>query len=197
MRAAAGSGGRIPVRILGEGPQRRDLEASVRRHGLEQLVSLPGQRAHPQAVAQMRSARLLAHPSIGLGDGVPTAIKEAAALGTPVVATRVVGIPELVADGETGLLVPPNDPEALSTAIARLLDDPEFADRLAAAGRARAERMFDLHTNAAQLARQLLHLAARQGVPMLPAADRLDGRPVSSPSSAVRRGGTNAPEPGE
>jgi glycosyltransferase involved in cell wall biosynthesis len=106
----------------------------------------------------MRVARLLVHPSVGLGDAVPTVIKEAAALGTPVVASRVVGIPELVVDEESGLLVPHNDPEALAEAIARMLADPALAARLAAAGRARAERMFDLHENVRGLADELRRL---------------------------------------
>ena len=69
---------------------------------------------------------------------------EALAAGRPVVATRVVGIPELVEAGESGLLVEAGDPTALAEAIARVLGDPALAARLAAAGRARSERMFDL-----------------------------------------------------
>jgi colanic acid/amylovoran biosynthesis glycosyltransferase len=164
----------VGCEILGEGPERAGLEARVRRLGLEQWVSLPGQQAHPEVVRRMRSARMLVHPSVGLGDAVPTVIKEAAAVGTPVVASRVVGIPELVVDGESGLLVPPNDPEALATAIARALDDPVLAGRLAAAGRARAERMFDLHENVRQLADELRHLAS----PGLGTSTGKDGRPI-------------------
>jgi colanic acid/amylovoran biosynthesis glycosyltransferase len=146
--------------ILGEGPERADLEARVRRHGLAGWVCLPGQRPHPEVMGRMRAARLLVHPSVGLGDAVPTVIKEAAAVGTPVVATRVVGIPELVEAGESGLLVEAGDATALAEAIARVLGDPALAARLAAAGRARAERMFDLQENSQRLARAIRHLAA-------------------------------------
>jgi glycosyltransferase involved in cell wall biosynthesis len=150
----------VRCEILGEGPERADLEARARRLGLEEWVSLPGLQAHPEVVRRMRAARLLVHPSVGLGDAVPTVIKEATAVGTPVVASWVVGIPELVVDGETGLLVPPNDPEALAGAISRMLDDPAFAARLATAGRARAERMFDLHQNSRRLAEELRRLVS-------------------------------------
>jgi glycosyltransferase involved in cell wall biosynthesis len=114
---------------------------------------------------ERQAARLLVHPSVGLGDGVPTVIKEAAALGTPVVGTRAVGIPELVADGETGLLVEPDNPVALAEVMVRLLTDPLLADRMAQAGRARAERMFDLYANTARLAdrmRQIVSLSGEQ-----------------------------------
>jgi colanic acid/amylovoran biosynthesis glycosyltransferase len=150
----------VRCEILGEGPERGGLEARVRRLGLEKYVSLPGQQAHPEVIRRMRTARMLVHPSAGLGDAVPTVIKEAAAVGTPVVASRVVGIPELVEEGETGLLVPPNDPEALAGAIAQMLADPALAARFAVAGRARAERMFDLHENARRLAGELRSLIA-------------------------------------
>ena len=172
----------VQCEILGEGPERANLEARVRRLGLEQWVSLPGQQAHPEVVKRMRSARLLVHPSVGLGDAVPTVIKEAAAIGTPVVASRVVGIPELVVDGETGLLVPHNDPEALASTIARMLDDPALAARFAAAGRARAERMFDLHDNVLLLAEELRSLIS-SGPEATPGEIELAVAPSRDPAS--------------
>ena len=79
-------------------------------------------------------------PSLEEAFGLPLA--EAMASGLPTVATRVGGMPEVVADGETGLLVPPDDPPALADALVRLLADPPLADRLGAAGRARAVAHF-------------------------------------------------------
>jgi glycosyltransferase involved in cell wall biosynthesis len=75
-------------------------------------------------------------------EGLPGVVLEAMAHGKPVVATPVGGTPELVVDGETGVLVPPRDPTALAAAIRALLTDPEGARALGAAGRARAEREF-------------------------------------------------------
>ncbi|MGI8970525.1 MAG: glycosyltransferase [Dehalococcoidia bacterium] len=146
--------------ILGEGPERADLEARVRRHGLQDLVSLPGQQPHGAVVERMRAARVLVHPSVGLGDAMPTVIKEAAALGTPVVATRAVGIPELVIEGESGLLVPENDSEALAAAIAETLANPVPAAQRAVAGRAHVERTMDRHENVRCLAEEFRRLVS-------------------------------------
>ena len=79
-------------------------------------------------------------PSLEEAFGLPLA--EAMASGLPTVATRVGGMPELVVDGETGLLVPPDDAGALADALVRLLEDPALASRLGAGGRARAVERF-------------------------------------------------------
>jgi len=76
---------------------------------------------------------------------------EAMRLGTPVVSTTVSGIPELVIDGETGLLVPPRDAPALAAALARLLDDAALRERLAAGAARHVRREFDLAANTARL----------------------------------------------
>ncbi len=70
-------------------------------------------------------------------DPCPSVAMEAMAAGKPVIASRIGGLPEIVADGETGILVPPGDPDALRAAMARLLDDPALAARMGAAGRQR------------------------------------------------------------
>jgi glycosyltransferase involved in cell wall biosynthesis len=80
----------------------------------------------------------------GRMEGIPVALMEAMASGVPVVASRLSGIPELVEDGVTGLLVPPGDPTALAAAIARLLEDDVLAAELARSARERVERSFSL-----------------------------------------------------
>ncbi len=77
-------------------------------------------------------------------EGLPVIVLEAMAHGRPVVATPVGGTPEVIVDGETGLLVPPRDPRALATALRRVLEDPDLAARLGRAGRERVEREFTL-----------------------------------------------------
>jgi glycosyltransferase involved in cell wall biosynthesis len=84
-------------------------------------------------------------------DGLPTVLLEAMATGTPVIATPVTGIPEVVIDGETGLVVPESDPYALANAIERLLGDPTLGARLARAARALVEEQFDVRRQAAAL----------------------------------------------
>ena len=103
----------------------------------------------------MRGATLLVHPSRGLGDAVPTVIKEAMALGTPVVASAVAGIPELLDGGHCGVLAPSGDPDALAVAIESLLDDGERQATYAKRARNRAAELFSLSRNAAALANRL------------------------------------------
>jgi glycosyltransferase involved in cell wall biosynthesis len=121
--------------VLGEGPQRAELERLARSLGV------PAQFLGrvPDVTAWLRRAELLVHPARWEGFGL--ALLEAMLAAGPVVATNVSSIPEIVVDGETGLLVPPDDAEALAVAITRVLDDP--AD-YGARGRARAERDFSV-----------------------------------------------------
>jgi glycosyltransferase involved in cell wall biosynthesis len=146
-------------RIVGKGPLRAELAALVAELGLEGHVVLSGPIPREQLVAQYRAASVLVAPCVvgsdGNRDGLPTVLVEAMALGVPVVATPVTGIPELVEDGRTGLIVPERDPGALAGAIRRLLTDPWGAAVLVEAGRRRIERDFDLSTNVAQLRRLL------------------------------------------
>jgi glycosyltransferase involved in cell wall biosynthesis len=118
--------------VLGEGPQRKELERLAGE--LDGPVFLPGRV--PDVTAWLRRADLLVHPARWEGFGL--AVLEAMLTSLPVVATRVSSIPEIVVDGETGLLVAADDADALAGAVCRVLDDP--AD-LGARGyeRARAE----------------------------------------------------------
>jgi len=104
--------------VLGEGPQRAELERLARE--LDVPVYLPGRV--PDVTAWMRRADVLVHPARWEGFGL--ALLEAMLASRPVVATRVSSIPEIVVDGETGLLVPPDDPAALASALNRVLADP-------------------------------------------------------------------------
>jgi glycosyltransferase involved in cell wall biosynthesis len=124
----------VRVEIFGDGSQRERLEAQAAALGLDA-------RFHG-AVEDMR-VRLDALDAFVLPSRVensPLAIVEAMAHALPVVATRVGGVPELVADGQTGLLVEPDDPAALARAIARIVDQPDFAAQLGRAGALRAQR---------------------------------------------------------
>ena len=141
--------------IVGTGPLEEDLLEMIARHGLEDRVSLLGPRPQDEVREIMRNAAVLAAPCVvaddGNRDGLPTVLLEASALGTPVVSTPVTGIPEVVRDGETGLLVPERDPSALADALERLLEDGDERVRLARAARSHAEAHFDLDRNAASL----------------------------------------------
>ena len=113
----------------------------------------------PWAASGPELTSTLALPCIatsdGEMDGVPVSLMEAMALGVPVVSTRLSGIPELVRDMETGLLVPPHDSKALADALALLLKDRELAHRLASGGLQHVQREYDLCSNTRLLARLL------------------------------------------
>lgn len=131
-----------PIRLLlvGDGELRSELEAQARLLGLSDIVTFAGIRMDvPEILAALY---VFAFPS--LWEGLPLAVLEAMAAGLPVVATRVGGIPEVVEDGVTGLLVPPRAPEALAEAIIALLQDRERAGAMGQAGRARVERYFSV-----------------------------------------------------
>ena len=125
----------VALVVLGVGPERERLEGLARRRGVRLL--LPGRVGDVASV--LRRADLLLHPARWEGFGL--ALLEAMLVGLPVVATNVSSIPEIVADGETGLLVPPDEPAALREAVARVLADPgDLGER----GRERARREFSV-----------------------------------------------------
>jgi glycosyltransferase involved in cell wall biosynthesis len=145
----------LRVLLVGDGPLRGDLEARVARLGIGDTVTFRGALAHEEIPEILASATAAVLPSVtqadGQMEGIPVALMEAMAAGVPVVSTRLSGIPELVRDGEGGLLVPERDPEALAAAMARLAADPALAARLAAGARRVVERDFDRARNVARL----------------------------------------------
>ncbi|MGE5175028.1 MAG: glycosyltransferase [Hyphomicrobiales bacterium] len=137
LRAAAAARARVPalrVWIVGEGPLRAALEAEHRALDLGDAVRILGFRE--DVVDLLRSADLFVISSYL--EGLGTSILDAMAAGLPVAGTRVGGIPEAVRDGESGLLVPPRDSEALADAMVRLALDPSLRRRMGERGRALA-----------------------------------------------------------
>ncbi|HEX5727146.1 MAG TPA: glycosyltransferase family 4 protein [Longimicrobiaceae bacterium] len=96
-------------------------------------------------------------------EGFPRTHLEAMSFGLPVVGTRIAGVPEQVADGETGLLAPPGDPAALADALERLLESPELRARLGAAGKARVARLFSTEAYVAGVMEVFTALAGARG----------------------------------
>ncbi len=141
--------------IVGSGPLREALSDAIARQGLGDVVSLRGAMTHAELIELYRRASLFVlAPRIaedGDRDGIPNVIAEAMALGVPVVATDISGIPELVRHGHTGLLVPSRDTEGMATAMQQLLADRPLADRLAREARRRLELDFNLWTKTREL----------------------------------------------
>jgi glycosyltransferase involved in cell wall biosynthesis len=149
VRATAMVAERAPglrVEVAGGGPCREDLDRLAAELGVGDRISFLGEAHDVPAI--LRRARMFILPS--RSEGIPLTALEAMACGLPVVATRVGGLPEVVDDGVTGLLVPPADPEALAAALLKLWDDPSRGDRMGWAGRRRVEDRFDVRRMVAQ-----------------------------------------------
>lgn len=150
--------------IVGKGEREAALRRLVDALGVADRVTLAGPMPRDALLGLYPRAAALVAPCVvgadGNRDGLPTVLIEAMALGVPVVSTPVTGIPELVTDGETGLLVDERSPEALAAAIRGLVVDRARAARLADAARARVEHAFDLRANVAQLRRLFEEAAA-------------------------------------
>jgi glycosyltransferase involved in cell wall biosynthesis len=128
--------GPITVLCAGQGPYQTVLEAETRARGLQDVVRFLGWREDVPTLLSL--ATLVVLPSLAESFGF--ALLEAMSLGKPIAATRIGGIPEVVAHGETGLLIPPADPGALADAISTVLQDPELARTMGEAGRRRSHR---------------------------------------------------------
>lgn len=135
--------------FAGDGPLRQALETQAREQKVADRCVFLGERTDmPDLLA---AADLVVLPS--LFEGLPVSVLEAMAAERPVIATAIGGTDEAITTEVTGLLVPPQDPSALASAIRRLLDDPELARRLAAAGRAQVERSFSADATAREVMR--------------------------------------------
>ena len=132
--------------MIGEGPLLGRCRQLAARLSVEHAVTFKGSLSHQAVAAEMRRARLFAQHSVearsGDCEGTPVSVQEAGAAGLPVVSTRHAGIPEVVAEGETGLLVDEGDVEGMARQMLRLLRDPALAARLGAAGRRRVREHF-------------------------------------------------------
>jgi glycosyltransferase involved in cell wall biosynthesis len=125
--------------LVGDGDLRRQLEERIRTLGVADSVVLTGAADRSEIPVYMAAADIVAVPSVRFGgyvDGLPNVALESMAAGKPLVASRVGGLPELVRDGENGLLVPEKDAHSLAEALVGLAGDPELRHRLGASAQA-------------------------------------------------------------
>jgi hypothetical protein len=145
--------------IVGEGPLRESLARQIEAECLREYVSLPGALAQEEVFLKLRQCEIFVLPAAvdqaGASDVFPTVILEAMASRRPVVSTRVAGIPESVIDGETGFLVSPAEPFALTDALEKLMSDANLRDRFGAAGRRRVEEKFRVEMTVVALEKRL------------------------------------------
>jgi len=141
--------------IIGYGPLEEELNRRIAHLGLSDRVVLTGPKPEEEVEQALRTSSVFALPCVQASDGgmdnLPTVIMEAMAVGLPVVSTRVAGVPEMVEQGVTGLLVPERSPEALAEAIGKLLDDQALAARMGGAGREYARGRFSLEVTTQRL----------------------------------------------
>jgi len=147
------------LHLAGDGPQRGYLEEQAKRLGIADRVVFHGYLDHDQLVSLYRDCDAFAMGSIemtnfGRQDVIPNVIAEAMAVGLPVVSTKMGGIPELVEEGVSGMMVPQRDPAAMAEALGRIAADADLRARLRAAALARVADIWDRSRNLEALARE-------------------------------------------
>lgn len=137
---------------IGQGPSAEALQAKASTLGLAERVSFHGAKPFEEVAAAYQRASVCVAPSVigpnGRQEGIPNVMIEALAYRRPAISTAISGIPELIEDGVTGLLVPQADAAALGAALLRVHRDPAGALAMARRGRGHVEREFDLAVNA-------------------------------------------------
>ena len=141
--------------IIGEGPWREQLEKLTSERGVSDHVEFAGVQTQEQVKSRLRASDVFVLPCIvdskGASDILPTVITESMACSLPIVSTQLVGVPEMVDDGETGILVEPGNVDALAEALKRLAGDHDLARSMGKAGREKAKRVFELEITSGQL----------------------------------------------
>lgn len=152
-------GYRVRCLIAGSGPQEEMLRRLIHELALVEWVELAGWLDQTQVRAYLAQSAIFVLPCVvadnGDQDGIPAVLMEAMAMAIPCVSTIVSGIPELIETEQSGLLVPEKDETALADALARLLDNPQFAYQLGQAGRQKVYTAFNLDIITDQLLRLL------------------------------------------
>jgi glycosyltransferase involved in cell wall biosynthesis len=180
---------------IGGGKLSARLRVEALRLGLADRIDWRGKRDQTEVIAAMREADLFVLPSKiaadGDRDGLPNVLMEAASQALPIISTRVSAIPEFVADGVEGRLVPPGDPAALAGAIASLAADPAARARMAAAALARLKGEFGLEAGIVRLAARLA-AALGDAAPGAPGAACAGGVPEPAMAAAGPQRGAPA-----
>lgn len=143
--------------IVGDGPLKHDLQALCEQLGINQSVTFLGWREDAQQLAQMFD--ILCHPA--LSEPLGLVLLEAMAYAKPVIASAVQGIPEVVVDGDTGLLTPARDSVALAKALTQLIANPELAKEMGKRGKQRVREQFSLTKMVTQYENLYLHASGR------------------------------------
>lgn len=139
----------VRLTLIGSGPLESTIREEIVRSGMEEVVQLPGEKRADEVRRELEHSDIFCLPSFA--EGLPISIMEAMAVGVPVIASAISGIPELVVNKETGLTVPPGNAEELANAIELLLKDDEARKAMIAAARERVEESHDRTVNVRQM----------------------------------------------
>lgn len=184
-RILAADGVDFACDIIGSGPMESSIRKSLERQGLAGRVRLRGALTQDEVAAELPRAAVFVLPSVVASnnqmEGIPVALMEAMAAGVPVVATAISGIPELVEDGVTGTLVDPGNPRSLADAIRRILTNRDAARAIAARGRDRVAREFELQQTVRELLTVFDGVSGDTEVP----AELFVRRPLLSEAAAI------------
>jgi colanic acid/amylovoran biosynthesis glycosyltransferase len=150
------SGGfRFECRIYGSGPMMEPLQAQIVKLGLSDSIHMLGARPHGEILESLESASVFVLPCIiaanGDRDATPNGLMEAMAKAIPVISTSISGIPEVIEDGVDGLLVEPQDADALARAILKVHANPSLTDRIRKNGLRKVERLFCISRNITEM----------------------------------------------
>lgn len=144
--------------IIGDGDLKHELQQQINDLELKDIVTLKGSLPQQEIKQHLRQAAVFAAPCVvgedGNRDGLPTVLLESMALGTPCVSTDVTGIPEVILDGQTGLMVEQRNPKSLAGALERLLNQTQLRVSLSQQARLLIESQFNIHTNAKKIRAQ-------------------------------------------
>ncbi len=155
FRQVVGAVPEARLEMIGDGPLWGTCQRLAEQLEITDRVSFLGVREHAEVASRMQSARAFVQHSItalsGDSEGTPVAVLEAQASGLPVVSTRHAGIPDVVLEGQTGFLVDEGDVDGMAQAMIRLAQDPNLAQSMGAAGRARVEAEFSMDKSIANL----------------------------------------------
>jgi glycosyltransferase involved in cell wall biosynthesis len=154
--------------FIGDGPLRRKTKQQVAKAALGDRIHFHGTCPHAQVLERLAHADVVVLATVtassGKCEGIPNVLKEAMACGLPVVGSSISGIPELVKDGHSGILVPPGDIVALADALQTLNDDSALRQRMGRAGREKILRDFNLRKSTFKRASLFLNRNVEMGV---------------------------------
>lgn len=148
----------IEYSIIGDGPLKEDLQQLIEQLGVGDLVKLVGRKQQQEVIEILDNSQIFIAPSVtgedGNQEGIPNVLKEAMAMGLPVISTHHSGIPELIEDGISGFLVPERDADTLAEKLSYLIEHPEVWSEMGQAGRNYVEQHYDIN----QLNEQLVEI---------------------------------------